>query len=277
MKGMKRVMTCLLTAALTLGATTAVFATETTSSSETTSTSTTVSTAVELGSKEAKVESLTKGVAIVAMDTDNIKDMRGVSKETVDAINDVNAGEVTVDEFIKEIEGEKGALKVKEAIAGKDFLTGFFDVRPANNDDDDPIDDKGYYTVKIGVDTLKEGMTDVQVLHYSLERGVWEVLIPEEVNLEEKYVIVKFADLSPAAMVVAKAPVPTATPTVAPTEAAKKDSKTAKADAKTATKASTTSKTAPKTGVSTNYMAWMVAAMAFIGAAFAVSRKKATM
>lgn len=275
MKGMKRVMTCLLTAALTLGATTVVFATETTSSSETTSTSTTVSTAVELGSKEAKVESLTKGVAIVAMDTKNIEEV--ATKETVDAINDVNAGEVTVDEFIKEIEDEKGALKVKEAIAGKDFLTGFFNVLPAYDDDDDPIDDKGYYTVKIGVDTLKEGMTDVQVLHYSTERGVWEVLIPEEVNLEEKYVIVKFADLSPAAMVVAKAPVPTATPTVAPTEAAKKDSKTAKADAKTATKASTTSKTAPKTGVSTNYMAWMVAAMAFIGAAFAVSRKKATM
>nr|WP_051527250.1 LPXTG cell wall anchor domain-containing protein [[Eubacterium] cellulosolvens] len=226
MKGMKKFITCLLTAALTLGATSAVFA----------------------ASKTTDVTSPTGGIIVAALDT------TGLDADVVEAIEDVTE-KTDLDAFLEDIDGQKGAEDVKEALTGKKFLTGFFDVYAEK--DAKPNAD-GTYTVKLNVPALKAGMTGIKVLHYSTVRGIWEVIDVDDVDYTNQLLTATFKDLSPVTIVIAK-------------------SSSSNKDTTNKTAQTTTKKTAPKTGASTNYMVWMVAAMAFIGAAFAVSRKKAAM
>lgn len=226
MKGMKKFITCLLTAALTLGAASAVFA----------------------ASKTTDVSSLTGGIVVAALD------LKGVDADAAKVIKDVT-DKTDVDKFIEDIKGQEGAKDVADAITGKKFLTGFFDIHAekgaVKNAD-------GSYTVQLNVPELTNAMTSIQILHYSTVRGTWEIVEVSAVDYNNKVLTATFKDLSPATIVIAKTA----------------SGKTVVSTNKTAQKAA---KTAPKTGASTNYMVWLVAAMAFIGAAFAVSRKKATM
>ena len=226
MKGMKKFITCLLTAALTLGATSAVFA----------------------ASKTTDVSTPTKGIIIAAVDT------TGLDADTAAAIEEVT--ETTdLDAFLDKIADDEGAAAVKEAITGKKFLTGFFDVKAGKGAEKN---EDGTYTVTLSVPELTSAMTGIQILHYSTVRKCWELIDVDDKDLNNKTLTATFKDLSPVTIVIAK-------------------SSSSNKDTTNKTAQTTTKKTAPKTGASTNYMVWMVAAMAFIGAAFAVSRKKAAM
>lgn len=226
MKGMKKFITCLLTAALTLGAASAVFA----------------------ASKTTDVSSPTGGIVVAALD------LNGVDKDVAEAITDVTE-KTDMKDFLEDIKGQKGADEIADAITGKQFLTGFFDIYAENGA---KKNEDGTYTVQLNVPELDDTMTTIQILHYSTVRGTWELIEVSAVDYKNKLVTATFKDLSPATIVIAKTA----------------SGKTVVSTNKTAQKAA---KTAPKTGASTNYVVWLIAAMAFIGAAFAVSRKKATM
>ena len=77
----------------------------------------------------------------------------------------------TMTEFAETIAEEYP--EVSEQLADKEFLTGFFDLVP---EDGVELNADGKYEVTLSVPALTENTAEVQVLHYSTVRGLWEVI-----------------------------------------------------------------------------------------------------
>ena len=61
--------------------------------------------------------------------------------------------------------------------------------------------EEGMYEVTISVPSLTDELRNVQVLHYSTERSLWEIVDPTEIDMEEKTLTAEFEDLSPIAVI----------------------------------------------------------------------------
>lgn len=159
-------------------------------------------------------------------------------QEYADLIKQINAGTKTLSDLAKAVPELAGQLD------GMTLITSIEDVIPVNGGN--PQADVHHVT--LSVPTLTKGMTDVKVLHYSLERKTWELITPSNVDFTNKQLDVVFKDLSPVGVV-------------------------AKVDASQAV--INTAGTSPKTGVdSTNTVPFAGAAVVLLGAAAVVAFRK---
>ena len=162
--------------------------------------------------------------------------------EVAQLIRDINAGKKTLADLAKT------APDIAAQLEGKTLITPIMDLIPINGGIK-TSDGKQYIVQNISVSTLAKGMTDVQVLHYSIVNQKWELITPDNVDFNNKEIEVKFNDLSPVAVI-------------------------ANVDATQAV--NNTSGTSPKTGVeaSNTWAGFGMAAVVLLGAAAIVVRKK---
>lgn len=155
-------------------------------------------------------------------------------------ILDINKGTVGLEAIAK------AAPELKTELKNKSMVTGFFDLIPINGGIKTEDDN---YIVTLSVPNLTKAMKNVRLLHYSTERNVWEVIVPNEVDYDQKEITAEFLDLSPVAII-----------------ADIDDTKTEGTG------------TSPKTGVSSQWPVFGVSAVALFGIAvliFAKNKKNA--
>ena len=256
MKAVKKLLTCVLSAALLFGSTTAVFAAD--------------------SKAAAQVESETSGIVVVNDVTEVTNEIAKTDAQAAEVITKTQQDPQTLVDNLKNTESN-GAAEAAKALEGKTILTPFFDIQKTGNVAKDA---DGKYNVTLSVPELTDAVTSVQILHYSTERGTWEVL-DAEFDLKTKTIIGKFQDLSPATIAVVLK-TKTTTNNAAGANATATGIKNASgSNAATATKTSTGSTaaasgtaTSPVTGVSTNYAAWLLVALAMTAAGVAMLRRK---
>lgn len=128
--------------------------------------------------------------------------------EVVNIIDHVNDGTMEMADVIAElqtiaetIEDEEAKAALEEVITAlekKEFVTGFIDLIALEEAEKNA---DGKYEVKISVPSLTDQMENVEILHYSTERSLWEIIKPVEVDVEEKVIEAEFEDLSPIAII----------------------------------------------------------------------------
>ena len=166
--------------------------------------------------------------------------LKGLDADVAELIRQINAGKKNLDDIAKTQPDIAGELE------GKTLITPIMDLIPINGGIK-TADGKEYIVQSISVPSLTTGCSDVKVLHYSTERKVWEVITPNNVDLNNKEIEVNFTDLSPVAVI-------------------------AKVDASQAV--NNTVGTAPKTGVESTWAVWAISAVVLMAAAVLTFRRK---
>lgn len=141
-------------------------------------------------------------------DSDSYKALKESSPEITDMIDQVNAGEMEMTDFVTKLEemaaeltDEAAKASLEEVITkleGKEFVTGFVDLVAL---DEAEKNEDGMYEVTLSVPSLTEQTANVEVLHYSTERTEWEIVDPTEVDVDAKTLTAEFEDLSPVAVI----------------------------------------------------------------------------
>lgn len=132
----------------------------------------------------------------------------------------------------------------RQELEGKTMLSQFVDLDTTG---DVVLNEDGMYETTLSVPTLTEAATNVRILHYSTVRSLWEIVIPSDVNYEDKEITAAFEDLSPIVVL-----------------------------ADVDETADVAEGTSPKTGVTSDWGLYMAGAVVLFGAAGAVySRKRA--
>lgn len=167
-------------------------------------------------------------------------DLAQSAPEVLEKILAVNAGTATL-QSIADL-----APDLAKELEGKSLITKFFDLKPINGGIKTA---DGKYLVTLSVPALTEAATNVKLLHYSTERGLWEIVTPTDVDYSNKQITAEFLDLSPVAVIA--------------------DVDESKA---TGTTGSTTG-TSPKTGVDSQWGAYLAGAVVFAGIAVIALRK----
>lgn len=139
--------------------------------------------------------------------TEAYKQLEEEAPEVVNVIDEVNKGTTDMKGFaesLKEMadtltdEAKESLEKVIDTLDGKDFVTGFFDLIPEGNVEKN---ENGNYQVTMSVPALTDKTTEVEILHYSVERKLWENIKPLNVDKKAKTVTAEFKDLSPVAII----------------------------------------------------------------------------
>jgi len=134
-------------------------------------------------------------------ETDAYKKLLETSPEIAAVIDAVNAGQVDLPALADALTDPE--LKAK--LAGKDFVTPFFDVEWTDGDTEDEKNSiknaEGEYVIDLSIPALTENLTGVQGLHYSTERNEFEVVDPKALNLKDKTVSMGLKDFSPVAII----------------------------------------------------------------------------
>lgn len=181
---------------------------------------------------------------------DKLEELRSEAPQIADVIKQINSGikpfgairEIVPQDIIQEIEE-----KTQETLENICMLTKFIDLSTIGEVEKTA---DGFYDVCLHIPTLTESMINVQILHYSTERSVWEVITPDEVDYANKTIRAKFQDLSPIVVI------------------AKEDPSKAAGDI-----SGEGVGTAPKTGGASDAAAWGVAAILFGAGAVVFFRK----
>lgn len=182
----------------------------------------------------------------------NLEELRSEAPQVADVIEQINSGdktfeairEIMMQDIVQEIEE-----KTQETLENICMLTKFIDLSTIG-DVEKTAD--GFYDVRLQIPTLTESMINVQILHYSTERSVWEVITPDEVDYTNKTIRAKFQDLSPIVVI------------------AKEDSSKAAGDINKEGVG-----TAPKTGSTSDAAVWGCAAI-ILGLGAVVAFRKGT-
>ena len=138
-------------------------------------------------------------------------------KELTELIKEVNEGKKGMEEFKEKLssmiealateESELTEEEVKEAketlekvlkeIEEKnlDFLTGFMSLEKEENAEIEKNED-GNYDVKIQVPIITEQVKDVNILYYEKEKKIWDLIEPEEVDVEKQTIEFEIEDFS---------------------------------------------------------------------------------
>lgn len=193
-------------------------------------------------------------VAQNIQETESYKALKAEEPETAALIDDVNAGTKSMASFKETLtamaaeitdETAKAALdEVVKTLENKEFVTGFVDLVAKEGTEKNA---NGKYEITLSVPGMTDNTTEVEVLHYSTERKVWEVITPSSIDTKNKTIVAEFEDLSPVAVI------------------AKEGSFDAADNAQG---------TSPKTeGVST-WMMWAAAAVVLLGAGTVVVTRK---
>lgn len=192
MKLRKRVMACTLAAAMLIGAAVGVYAEGSRTNDLTVS---------NISAQEYQITGKIQ-------DSDSYKALKEEAPEVAEMIDKVNDGTMEMTDFITKLTEQADAVmdeeakaeleKVIESLRTKDFVTGFVDLVALEAAEKNA---EGMYEVTISVPSLTDQLKNVQILHYSTERSLWEIVDPSEINTEEKTVTAEFEDLSPIAVI----------------------------------------------------------------------------
>ena len=139
------------------------------------------------------------------------------NKELSDLIKDINESKKGMKEFkeelnsmIEALEAEDSNLteeevkemketleKVLKEIEEKnlDFLTGFMSLEKEENAEIEKNED-GNYDVKIQIPIITEQIKDVNILYYEKEKKIWDLIEPEEVDVEKQTIEFEIEDFS---------------------------------------------------------------------------------
>lgn len=188
MKMRKKIMVTLMAAVMTVSSAVSVFA---------------------AGSRTANV-TVSEGFTVAAsiQETASFKELKAAEPKVAEAIEAVNKGTADMGSFKEQLtsmlegitdETAKASLnEVIKAVDGKDFVTGFFDVTADASVEKNA---NGKYEVTMSVPGITADTKDVQLLHYSTARSLWEVVDPSKVDAEAKTITAEFEDLSPIAII----------------------------------------------------------------------------
>ena len=134
--------------------------------------------------------------------------------EVAAMIEKATKGEITTEQLADEMEAwletadltdEQKAL-TEEAIkaikeGNLDFVTPFVELEATG---DVQKNANGMYEVNLKVSALTKDMKDVKVLHFSTERGCFEIITPKNVDYDNKIITFEVKDLSPIAILAQK-------------------------------------------------------------------------
>ena len=185
--------------------------------------------------------------------TDTFKALQGKVPEITALIEQVNAGEISAEEFLKAIAALEGVSEeVKQGIEGKEMLTDVFDLDKVG----EPQKVNGKYRVTLEIPGLTAETTGLGLLHLTSE-GKWEYSPPVEgsIDLTKKTASFDFDSLSPVFLVA--------------------DAGTIDKTATTSDKKTDSTARSPKTSQTSDWMVWAVMAALLAGAGVVVLRKKA--
>lgn len=115
-----------------------------------------------------------------------------------EAIEAVNADSAKVADIVKEAAVATGDTVDTSKLQ---MLTQIQDLSIREVGTGKLVEDAKNVTVTWEVPNLTEGMGEVRVLHYSVQRKVWELLQPDKVDFANKAITQTFEDLSPVAVV----------------------------------------------------------------------------
>ncbi len=119
------------------------------------------------------------------------------SQDVLDAINTVNAEPAKVSELLKGAEvSEADQALVSDFL----LLTEIQDLSIVEQATGEPVKGLTNVTLTWEVPNLTREMKNIRVLHYSTVRNVWEILVPDQVDFENKAITQTFPDLSPVAV-----------------------------------------------------------------------------
>lgn len=189
MKLRKCLMVCALAAVMTVGS---------------------VSVASAAGSRTMDVTVQAEGISVAVKieESEAYKQLKESAPEVVTILDKVNDGTMEMKDVTAELtkmaegltdETAKAALEeVITKLENKDFVTGFVDLTA---DATAEKNENGKYEVTIDVPSMTDEATGYDVLHYSVERSVWELIEPSETDAEAKTITAEFEDLSPVAVV----------------------------------------------------------------------------
>lgn len=191
------------------------------------------------------------------MDARYFEELKEKHPEIADMLEKASKGELTAADFADCMEAwlekadisEEAKERTRAAIQkirdeNLEFVTKFFDLKPVG---DVKKNEDGMYEPTIIVSQLTKGLENVNLLHYSLVRDGFEIIVPNSVDLDKKTIAFEVQDLSPMVVL------------------ADKDSiKKAEADG-----------TSPKTeGTSYTWLIWMGAAGMLLAAGSTVIYRK---
>ena len=169
-----------------------------------------VSVASAAGSRTMDVTVQAEGISVAAKieESEAYKQLKESAPEVVSILDKVNDGTMEMKDVTAELtkmaeeltdETAKAALEeVITKLENKDFVTGFVDLTA---DATAEKNENGKYEVTIDVPSMTDEATGYAVLHYSIERSVWELIEPSETDAEAKTITAEFEDLSPVAVV----------------------------------------------------------------------------
>lgn len=189
MKLRKCLMVCALAAVMTVGS---------------------VSVASAAGSRTMDVTVQAEGISVAAKieESEAYKELVESAPEVVSILDKVNDGTMEMKDVTAELtkmaealtdETAKAALEeVITKLENKDFVTGFVDLTA---DATAEKNENGKYEVTIDVPSMTDEVTGYDVLHYSVERSVWELIEPSETDADAKTITAEFEDLSPVAVI----------------------------------------------------------------------------
>lgn len=153
-------------------------------------------TAVAAGSVSGQValpDEYAGAYEITEATPESFADVEAAAPEVYEQIMAVNEGTTDLQTVVEEL-----APDLVPEVEGKEMVTPFFDLRPINGGIQ--LED-GRYRVMLSVPILTQFMRDVRLLHYSIARGVWEIITPENVDYTNRQIEAIFDDFSPVAVI----------------------------------------------------------------------------
>ena len=154
-------------------------------------------------------------------------------------IQKIHNGDATIQDIVNY------APELEAVLENKHLIGAFADITVSNA----TKNENGNYEVILSVPSLVEQAVNVRVLHYSTVRSKWEIIIPSNVDFENKLVITEFQDLSPVAVI---ADIPDS---VVNSENVKSN------------------ELSPKTGEEANWYIWFTIAVIFFGCAVVLLKR----
>lgn len=205
------------------------------------------------GSKTADVTPVgdnSGNYVVTQYEEEKMAELEAEAPDVAELVRQANDDEITTEEMIARVLEMVEATNpdelenFRQELEGKTMLTMFVDLDTVG---DVVLNEDGMYETTLSVPTLTEAATNVRILHYSTVRSLWEIVIPSDVNYEDKEITAAFEDLSPIVVL-----------------------------ADVDETADVAEGTSPKTGVTSDWSLYMAGAVVLFGAAGAVySRKRA--
>ena len=209
--------------------------------------------ALAVGSKTADVTPVgdnSGNYVVTQYEEEKMAELEAEAPDVAELVRQANDDEITTEEMIARVLEMVEATNpdelenFRQELEGKTMLTMFVDLDTVG---DVVLNEDGMYETTLSVPTLTEAATNVRILHYSTVRSLWEIVIPSDVNYEDKEITAAFEDLSPIVVL-----------------------------ADVDETADVAEGTSPKTGVTSDWGLYMAGAVVLFGAAGAVySRKRA--